>query len=218
MSFWTSSIGRKYLMGISGLIISGFVLAHMAGNMIILLGEQAYNSYSHTLISNLPLLYTTEIVLLVAFITHVTMGIWLTSENRRARKVKYVRGTHGDKKANFASKSMAYQGIVLLGFVIWHLITFKYGPYYTVVYDGVEMRDLFSLLVERFSEPAYVAGYFICMVVIGVHLSHGLSSSFQSLGWNHPKYSPRIRKISIAYGIIIALGFISQPLYIYLIH
>ena len=102
MSFWTSSIGRKYLMGISGLIIAGFVLVHMAGNLIILLGEQAYNSYSHALVSNLPLLYTTEIILLLAFLTHVVMGIWLTVENRRARKVKYVRGTHGDKAANFA--------------------------------------------------------------------------------------------------------------------
>lgn len=218
MSFWTSSIGRKYLMGISGLIISGFVLAHMAGNLIILLGERAYNSYSHALVSNLPLLYGTEIVLLLAFLTHIFMGVWLTVENKRARKGSYVRGTHGEKAANFASKSMAYQGVVLLFFVIWHLITFKYGPYYTVIYDGVEMRDLFSLLVERFSDPVYVAGYFVCMVVIGVHLSHGVSSSLQSLGLNHPKYSPKIRKVSIAYGIIIALGFISQPLYIYFIH
>jgi succinate dehydrogenase / fumarate reductase cytochrome b subunit len=218
VGFLTSSIGRKYLMGISGLIMAGFVLVHMAGNLIIFLGEKAYNTYSHAIISNLPLLYGTEVVLLLAFITHVTMGLWLTAENRSARKKGYVRGTHGEKAATFASKSMAYHGMVLLFFIIWHLLTFKFGPHYTVVYDGVEMRDLFSLLTERFADPVYTFGYFFCMLMIGLHLSHGLASSFQSLGLNHPKYTPKIRKISVAYGIVIALGFISQPFYFYFVH
>lgn len=218
MRYFSSSVGRKQLMGISGLAISLFSLAHMLGNMSMFLGADAYNKYGHAITSNKLLLYTAEIGLVVMFGIHVYLGIKLSIENKAARKHKYAMPTNGVKKAEFASKSMKYHGMVLLGFLIYHLITFKYGPEYMVNIDGVEVRDLFKLIVEKFHQPAYVVGYVICMIFIGVHLSHGFNSSFQSLGFNHPRYKPKLRKLSIAFALLVAIGFAAQPLYVYFVY
>ncbi len=218
VNYLLSSIGRKQLMGISGLIMTGFVGGHMAGNLSMFIGPEAFNSYGHAIVSNKPLLYGTEVVLLLALLTHFVMGIWLTRENKRARKSKYAKPTNGDKSAQFASKSMIYHGIALLGFIIWHLCTFKFGNHYDVTYDGVMMRDLFTLMVEKFNQPLYAAGYVVLMLTVGVHLSHGFSSSFQSLGFNHPRYTPKIKTLSFLYATVVALGFLSMPIYIYLVY
>ncbi len=205
-------------MGISGLVWTGFAAGHMLGNLTMFGGPEMYNSYGHAIVSNKPLLWGTEAILILALLTHVIMGILLTKQNRQAREQKYAMPTNGNKAAEFASKSMIYHGIALLGFIIWHLLTFKFGEHYEVTYDGVLMRDLFTLMVEKFNQPLYVVGYVLLMGTVGVHLSHGFSSSFQSLGFNHPKYSPMLRKASIAFASVVAVGFLSQPIYIYLVH
>ena len=216
MEFLKSTIGKKYLLGLAGLVWTGFVAVHMAGNLLIFAGAEAYNKYSHAIVSNKPLLYGTEIILLLAIIAHAGLGILLTIENKKAKPQGYAVPANYSKKARFASKTMAVHGTIILFFIIYHLITFKYGPHYSVVYDGVEMRDLHRLMIEVFASPAYVVGYTICLILLGVHLSHGFSSVFQSFGINHPKYNMAIRKVGWAYAIIISLGFISQPLYFFL--
>ncbi|MBY0315699.1 MAG: succinate dehydrogenase cytochrome b subunit [Bdellovibrionales bacterium] len=216
MSLLRSSIGRKMIMGICGLVWTGFVFGHMAGNMLILVSAEAYNKYGHAIVSNKILLYGTEVILLAAIIGHVVIGAWLTIENRRAKPIKYAVNPSAAKRATPASKTMAYQGSIILFFIIYHLITFKYGTHYDVTYDGVVMRDLSRLLFEVFANPAYVVGYIVCLLILGYHLSHGVSSVFQSLGFNHPAYTPTIRKIGIVYAIVVAGGFISQPLYVIL--
>lgn len=213
--FFFSSIGRKYLMGLTGLALSGFVLTHMAGNLLMFCGAESYNKYGHAMVNN-PAIYFIEAGLVFVFLVHIISAISLTRQNKAARPVAYAATGGGDKDATLAAKTMVHTGMVTLIFVVYHLITFKFGPVYWVTYDGVEMRDLARLLNEVFSSPGYVAGYVFCMIILCMHLMHGFSSAFQSLGINHPKYTPLIKKAGVAFALIVSLGFISQPLYVFL--
>ena len=214
MRYLSSAIGRKQIMGATGLIWSGFVLTHMLANLLIFVGPEPYNKYSHALTSN-PLLYLAEIGLLVTILFHVYDGIVLTLKNRAARPQKYEMSPNGKKAARFQSRFMIFHGSILLVFLILHIITFKYGTYYSVTYNGVEMRDLHRLVLEVFQSPGYVAWYAISMLAIGLHLSHGFYSAFASLGIYHPNFSSILSKLGYVYGVAIALGFISQPLYVF---
>jgi succinate dehydrogenase / fumarate reductase cytochrome b subunit len=214
MGYFTSAIGRKQIMAITGLAWSGFVLTHMLGNMLILVSADAYNKYSHALISN-PLLPVAEIGLVVLLLGHIFEATFLTLKNKTAREKAYAMPTQGDKAARFQSKWMAYHGTLILIFIILHLITFKYGQHYMTTVGGVEMRDLHRLVLEVFRQPGYVAWYCFCLVAVGLHLSHGFYSSFSSLGWYHTKYSPWISRFGYLYAAGVAGGFLSQPIYVY---
>jgi succinate dehydrogenase / fumarate reductase cytochrome b subunit len=217
VGYLTSSIGRKQLMGLSGLGLSLFVLTHMAGNMLIFVGPDAYNSYSHALITN-KLIYVAEAGLVFLFLLHAITATWLTIENRRARPQGYYQGTNGAKAVCPASKTMAYQGVIILVFTILHLITFKYGTMYETTVNGVVMRDLHRLVLEVFHKPGYVAWYVVALIALGFHLSHGFASSFQSLGFNHTRYTPWLKCAGRAYAFIVMAGFLAQPLYVYFWH
>lgn len=214
LKYLTSSVGRKYIMAVTGLLWSGFVFAHMLGNMLIMVGPEAYNRYAHALISN-PLIYVAEAALVVTLSLHAYNGISLWLRNQRTKPSQYAVTPTRVKGASVASKSMAYTGSIVLVFIILHLITFKYGPNYTAVYGGVEMRDLHRLVIEVFQIPAYVGWYLVCMVLVGLHLFHGFSSSFQTLGVNHPRYNGLIKTVGTVYGVVVAAGFIVQPLYVF---
>ena len=210
-----STVGKKYLMGITGLIWAGFVLAHMAGNLLIFVSPDAYNVYGHTLVSG-NIIFIAEAVLILALIVHVFCAVSLTIHNRAAKETRYAVAASGKKKATLASRTMAVQGTLILAFLIYHITTFKFGTYYETTVNGVVMRDLHRLIVEVFQSPAYVGWYLVCLVLLGYHLSHGVGSVFQSLGLMNGTYRNGIRKLSITYAVIVAVGFISQPLYVYL--
>ncbi len=212
--FFLTSIGKKYLMAISGLIWAGFVMAHMAGNLIIFLGSDAYNKYGHAMVSN-PLLIPAEIFLAVAFVTHVCLAIWLTIENKSAKGSRYAVSAKAEKGGSLASRTMAVQGSLVLFFLISHLLTFKFGTYYETTVNGVVMRDLYRLLVECFRNPGFVAWYVVALIVLGFHLKHGVGSIFQSLGLKNDHYAQLISKLSLLYGVVVSIGFLSQPLYVY---
>jgi succinate dehydrogenase / fumarate reductase, cytochrome b subunit len=214
--FLLSSIGKKYLMGLTGLIWAGFVLTHMAGNLLILVSADAYNKYGHGIVTS-GILIPAEIVLVLAFITHVLMAVLLTIENRQARGSRYAVAPKGDKGGSLASRTMAMQGSLVLVFVILHLITFKYGTYYETTVGGVTMRDLHRLIVEVFHNPIYVGWYVVALIILGFHLRHGVGSIFQSFGLKNDHYAPLIQKIAIAYGVIVTIGFLSQPFYVFFI-
>lgn len=214
MRYLSSAIGRKQVMAVTGLVWSGFVLTHMLANLLIFVSADAYNKYSHALTSN-PLLYLAEAGLVLTLLMHVYDGIMLTIKNKKARPNKYAMAPNGDKSARFQSRFMIFHGSLLLVFIILHLITFKYGTHYTATYDGVEMRDLHRLVIEVFQSPGYLAWYAISMVAVGFHLSHGFYSAFASLGIYHPTYSYWLSKFGYLYGLIIALGFVSQPIYVF---
>lgn len=212
-SFLRSTIGKKYLMGLAGLIWAGFVFAHMAGNLLIFVSQDAYNSYGHALTSG-NIIYVAEIVLVLALIMHVYLAISLTLQNKAAKGTGYAVAPK-EKRARFGSKTMGAQGTIILVFIILHLSTFKYGQHYDTTVNGVVMRDLYRLMINVFKQPMYVFWYLVSLVLLGIHLSHGVGSVFQSFGWMNGRYQPVLRKLSIAYAVIVALGFISQPLYIY---
>ncbi len=218
LDFLKSTVGRKYVMGITGLVWMGFVLTHMAGNMLIFVSADLYNAYGHAIVSNKPLLYGAEAVLVLALIVHVATAISLTIQNRKARKTRYTMESNGEKGATTASKTMAVQGSVILAFIILHLATFKYGTHYDTMVDGVKMRDLHKLIIEIFQKPGYVFWYVISLALLMFHLSHGAHSIFQSFGVLERKMQKNLKKMAWAYAIIVAGGFLSQPIYVFLLN
>jgi succinate dehydrogenase / fumarate reductase, cytochrome b subunit len=214
--FLSSTIGKKYLMGLTGLVWAGFVLGHMAGNMTIFISPEMYNQYGHAIVSNKILLYGTEVAILLSLIVHVALAINLTIINNRAKGIATSQKTNGPKRTPLASQTMIIQGTILLVFIISHLITFKYGPVYETTVDGVQMRDLAKLMGEVFHNPGAVAWYVVSLLLLCAHLKHGFGSVFQSFGLLHPAYQAKIKAASWAYAIIVTAGFISQPLYVYL--
>jgi succinate dehydrogenase / fumarate reductase cytochrome b subunit len=191
-------------------------MMHMLGNMLIFVGAKAYNSYSHALISN-PLIYVVEALLVFLLLVHVFIALGLKLRNMRSKPTKYAVSPIREKSTSLSSRTMAYTGMAVLAFIIWHLITFKFGNEYSAFYDGVRMRDLYALVFEKFSSPTYVVLYSICMVLIGFHLWHGVKSIFQTLGIHHPRYQCAIKCFAYSYAVIVAIGFLSQPIYVYFV-
>lgn len=216
MNYFSSTIGRKQMVGVAGLGLSFFVLTHMMGNMLVFMGAELYNKYAHALTSN-PLIYVAEAGLIAIFLIHLVLAIFLAWKNKEAKGAKYAVNPKKNT-ASFAAKTMWAQGIIILGFVVLHLNTFKYGTLYETSYDGVVMRDVFRLMIEVFSSPIYVFTYFGVLILLGMHLSHGLASSFQTLGLNGEKFDSKIKCISHAYALLVTVGFISQPFYVFFIH
>lgn len=213
----TSNIGRKQLIGISGLGLSLFVLSHMLGNMLILVGPKIYNNYSHALISN-PLIYVAEAGLIAIFVMHLVLALKISWINWKARDSRYAVMSHGEKGTSWIQRSLWAQGLLILVFVILHIITFKYGTYYSADYGQGEIRDLHKLVIEVFQQPGYVAWYLVALVVLGFHLSHGVGSSLQTFGIHHPRFQKGIKCFSWFYAIVVTIGFLSQPIYVFFIH
>lgn len=212
---WISStIGRKQLVGVTGLGLSLFVLSHMAGNMLILVGPQAYNEYGHALISN-PLIYIAEAGLVALFLVHLYLALMLQFRNWGARDSRYAVLANGEKGTSLTKRSLWAQGLLILVFTILHLITFKYGAHYTADYGNGPIRDLHRLVIEVFSEPGYVLWYLVSLFVLMLHLSHGVGSSIHTLGFDHPRFHRPIHYFSYFYAVIVFGGFISQPLYVF---
>lgn len=215
VGFFSSSVGKKYLIAVTGICFALFLLVHLLGNLFLFVSAEKYNSYSYMLLHN-PLIYFAEAALAALFFTHAFLTLWQTFQNRFSRGGdRMCLTTQGVKSVPFASKTMIWHGSVIFVFLIWHLITFKFGPYYEAEYNGVVMRDIHRLVVEVFQIPGYVIWYIAAMLFIGYHLSHGFASCFQSLGFNHPRYTPMIKKIGVFYYLLISIGFIAQPVYIF---
>lgn len=216
--FLKSTVGRKYIMGLTGLVWMGFILTHMAANMLILVSSDLYNWYGHAIVSNKLLLYGAESVLTLCLVVHVVTAIGLTIQNRKSRTSRYAMTPNGEKGSSLASKTMALQGSIVLAFIILHLITFKYGTEYNTVVNGVPMRDLHKLVIEVFQQPGYVAWYVVSLVLLMFHLSHGAHSIFQSFGILERKMQKSLKKFAWLYAAVVVGGFLSQPLYVFLIH
>lgn len=209
----TSSIGRKLLMGATGLLLIGFLVMHLAGNLLVFVGPAAFNEYSHALVSN-HLIYAAELALLVLFVLHLAVGIALTRANSAARPMGYAtrrRAGHTSNKS-LASTTMILSGLVVLVFVPLHLWTFKFGAWYETA-GTPPMRDLYRLVVEVFRDPLHVAWYVVAMVVIGFHLSHGFASGLESLG---VASRPPLRRFSRIVAVAIAGGFAIIPLVLFI--
>ena len=205
--YFGSSIGRKQLIAITGLALCGFLISHLTGNFLLLVGPEAFNVYAHKLASLGVLLYLAEVGLLVAFIIHLGLALKITLENKAARPVKYYVKKNTGRGTTFMSATMPYTGFVLLAFVITHLLGIKFGTYYTTLVDGVEMRDVYRTTIEHFSSVGYTAWYSFAMICAAIHTCHGFASAFQTLGLNHPRYFGKVKLLSLVYAIVVGGGF-----------
>jgi succinate dehydrogenase / fumarate reductase cytochrome b subunit len=210
-----TSVGKKQIMGVTGLLLCGFLFTHFLGNLTMFVSADAFNKYSHALTSN-PLIYLAEAGLGLLFLSHIVMALKLTIENKAARPVQYYMRETSGRGSTFASSTMPYTGAVALIFLIIHILGLKFGTHYTTTVGGVEMRDIYKTTVEYFADPLHVLGYVVAVVALGIHVSHGFWSAFQSLGFNHPKYMPKIQIISKLFGLLVAVGFSSFPIFCYL--
>lgn len=211
-NYFTSSVGKKQIMALTGAGLVGFTATHLLGNLLIFVGADAFNVYAYTLTSN-PLIYVAEAGLLGMFLLHITLAVVLKLQNSGARPQRYYSKVSTGRGETFASKTMPITGFILLVFVIVHLLNFKFGSMYPTTVDGVEMRDLYRTVIEYFASPLYVAWYVFAMIALGIHTSHGFHSMFQSWGFNHPKYTPAIKAMALAYGVVVAVGFSSLAIF-----
>lgn len=210
-----SSIGRKHLVAITGLLLCGFLVGHLTGNFLLLVGPDAFNLYAHKLISLGALLYVIEAILAGIFLLHLYLAIRLTLENKKAGGKYQVKKWTG-RGITFMSATMPYTGMVLLIFLILHLMNLKFGTNYPTVVDGIEMRDLYRTTLEYFQNPMNVAWYVFSMICAALHTAHGFGSAFQSLGLNHPKYYPKIKIISYLYALLVGGGFSFLSIWAYI--
>jgi succinate dehydrogenase / fumarate reductase cytochrome b subunit len=201
-----TSVGTKLLIGLTGLGLVVYLITHIAGNTLVFFGPAVFNEYAHTLTSN-PAIVLIEIGLLVIFLVHIYKAIRMYLANQQARPVPYrqKRYAGGPSRKSPASTTMIASGLWLLVFVIIHVRTFRFGLDYEAA-NGV--RDLYRIEMETFSSPLTVLFYVISMVIVGSHLWHGGASAFQSLGADHPRWTPRLLAASKVLAVVIAGGFI----------
>jgi succinate dehydrogenase / fumarate reductase cytochrome b subunit len=212
-----STVGRKILNGLTGILLCIYILVHMAANTLIIFNPTAFNLYAHFLMSLGPLLIVIEILLLLVFVLHAFTAITVWWSKKKARPEGYakVKSAGGPSRKTFASITMIYGGVLMIAFLVWHVATMKYGHHTVFVHNGSEMHNLYHTVVEQFTQAWVVIVYEFIMITVGFHLWHGFWSSFQSLGLNHPKYSPIIDAVGYVFAIVIAAGFLAVPPYIY---
>ena len=213
---FSSSVGTKLLIGLTGLALFAYLILHLIGNVLIFAGPDTFNAYSHRLISN-PLIAPIEIGLLGVFLLHIYKAITNYMANRGARPVGYEKKTfarHTSRKS-VASSTMIWSGLVIALFVIVHVKQFKYGAWYETV-SANPVRDLARTEFEVFSQPGWVVFYVVATLLVALHLRHGISSSFQSLGLDHPVYTRRLTIWGIVFAVIIGGGLACIPLWLYL--
>jgi succinate dehydrogenase / fumarate reductase, cytochrome b subunit len=208
----SSSIGKKVLMAITGLGLCGFLVVHLAGNLLLYKGPEGYNHYAHSLHAQQALLLIGEIGLLLLFVVHIAAAIKTTIENKAARPVEY--GMRQSKigeptMAAPASAVMYGTGIVVLVFLLLHLADFRFE----LTHDEVAEMEPFDKAVFILKTPLSALVYLVGSLVLGYHVLHGFQSAFQSLGLNHPKYMPCIKRLSLIFAIIVGFGFASFPVW-----
>jgi succinate dehydrogenase / fumarate reductase cytochrome b subunit len=210
-NFISSSIGKKLLMALSGLFFCSFLLVHLAGNTLMFIGADAFNNYT-SIMSSASINKVLEVVMVVLFLVHIYTSAMLTLENRAARPEKYAMDVSAGKRT-FMSSNMFITGSIVLIFVVIHLVGFKYGDWSNSPGSTMTMFDLVAI---TFSSVFWSLVYIVAVIVLGFHLNHAFQSAFQTLGLNHKKYTPFIKKLGTLYSIVIALGFASFPVYFFL--
>jgi succinate dehydrogenase / fumarate reductase cytochrome b subunit len=216
LTYLTSSIGKKQVMGATGCMLLIFVLGHMIGNLQLLLpdpaaAQAAYNTYSALLTKSKLFLYTVEGSLALIFIVHLYLAITLKLQNNKARgAARYAVDARKGKK-QFPTFIMIWTGLSIIAFIVWHLFTVRNGAHYYYlnpdVADGKVVRDMWLTTVEVLGNPLSAVIYLSVMLLLGFHLWHAISSAFQTMGINHQKWTPIIDKLAIVYCLVVALGF-----------
>jgi succinate dehydrogenase / fumarate reductase, cytochrome b subunit len=213
-----SSLGKKYLMAISGFALFLFVVGHMLGNLQIFLGPDAINQYGHFLQSKPELVWMARIGLLAMVLIHIWSAIKLSAENKAARPQGY--GDYKPVGSSYASRTMLISGLVILAFIIYHLLHFTVqteginfaSTNFKTLHDAKQRHDIYNMMVIGFSQPIVSIFYIVSMALLSLHLSHGVSSMFQSLGWKNRKYAKVIDRLALTAAALLIIGYSAIPI------
>ncbi len=221
-------IGKKLVMAVTGVILFGYVIGHLAGNLQVFLppqvvnGEYVYqiNNYARFLHSNGTVLWAVRALLLAAVVLHVWSATLLWMQKRRARPIGYQK--KDDVSTTYASRTMIWSGPIVAAFIVFHILHLTTGSVglgvreATLNTDGQEQYYAYQNLIHGFRHPAVAIAYIVAISLLSLHLYHGIWSMFQSVGINHPRYTPALQRFSRVFAVVIAAGFIAIPLAILL--
>ena len=215
-----TTIGRKMVMAVTGLILFGFVIVHMLGNLQIFISAEQFNQYSHMLQSNKTLLWGTRLVLLLAVVAHAVTAVQLTLANKKARPVGYKNKK--DIATSYAAKAMPIGGMVILLYILFHLAHLTIASSAPAIAAGLGYNhspltasgvpDVYHNVVASFSVPWLTGIYLVAQCCLGLHLYHGAWSIFQSLGLNHKRYNTTLRSAASALALVVVTGFAAVPI------
>ncbi|HKQ38901.1 MAG TPA: succinate dehydrogenase cytochrome b subunit [Verrucomicrobiae bacterium] len=214
---WNSSLGKKYIMALTGLALIGFVIAHLVGNLQIFLGREALNRYGHFLQTTPELVWPLRLALLAMVVLHIIAAIALTRENRAARPIAYAH--YEIVAASYASRTMFMSGLIVFVFIIYHLLHFTVqvpqinltGQDFRLLEDSKQRHDIYAMMVAGYRNPLVSGFYLLGMALLSLHLSHGISSLFQSLGLSNRVYMRFLDKVAKIAATAIFLGYASIP-------
>jgi succinate dehydrogenase / fumarate reductase cytochrome b subunit len=209
-----SSIGQKALLGVTGLALCLFLVAHLGGNLLLYVGAAEYNHYAHSLHAQKLLLLTAEIGLALTFAVHLGLAFRTASENAAARPQPYAMRQSklpDQVMARPASSVMMISGVIVFAFLVLHLSDFKFD----LRNRGPESEEPFDKAIRVMTDPVTFVGYILGSLVLGYHVLHGFQSAFQSLGLSHPRYTAAIKQLSLVFAIVVGAGFASFPLWVW---
>jgi succinate dehydrogenase / fumarate reductase cytochrome b subunit len=205
--FWQSQVGKKFVSAVTGVLLFLFVVGHLLGNLQAFQGATKFNAYAEFLQSAKGLLWVVRIVMLTALVLHATAGIQLYLASRAARPQPYRVPLANP--ATVSSKTMIWTGLLTLAFVIYHLLDLTIGA--AIVHSGFDQKNAYLNLVNTFRSVGKVVFYGVSIIGLGLHLSHGLYSLWQSLGFRHPLWTPTIQKVGVLIGVFLALAYLFIP-------
>ncbi len=206
IGFYGSTVGKKVLMAITGIILFAYVVGHMLGNLQIYIGEEQINEYAEFLHSSVALLWTARLVLLFCVGVHIVAAVQLWLRNRASRPVKYK--IFNPPEVDYAARTMVWSGPIIALFVVYHILHFTTGH----AHPDYQHVKPFHNVITAFGDPIVAGIYIVANVLLAFHLYHGVWSFFQTLGWDHPKYGPWRRHFSLLMAVIIGAGNVSIPL------
>ncbi len=218
MNFFRSSLGKKYVMAVTGFALLVFVIGHMVGNLQVFLGPDQINAYGNFLQTTPELLWAVRVGLLVVIVLHVYAAITLWAENRAARPIPY--GQYEPLAASLASRTMVVTGLITAAFITYHLLHYTVqvkainltGRDFVALHDAKGRHDIYRMMILGFSSP-WVSGFYLLGVgLLCFHLSHGASSMFQSMGWKAQPFGRWIDRLALVCAIVLFVGYASIPL------
>ena len=212
IAFYQSSIGKKYVVAVTALLLILYVLGHLAGNLQIYLGQDRINAYAKFLHDLGPILWVVRAILLAAFVIHIVATIQLAQENRLAKPQKYA--VTGYQRSTMASRTMIVSGLIVLCFVIYHLLQFTLqvtDPEFREVHDSIGRHDVYRMLILGFRHPLVSLFYVIALFLLTTHLSHGFASVVQTLGINNRKIANFVSTGGQTLAWVVFAGYISIP-------
>jgi succinate dehydrogenase / fumarate reductase cytochrome b subunit len=223
-----TTVGSKYVVALTGLALTAFVLVHMAGNLLIFRGRDALNNYALFLKERGALLWLARGGLLTVFVLHIWLGIRLTLRNRAARPTRYAY--EDTVQASIASRTMIWSGLVILAFVLFHLMHYTFGLVAATApngqnyldleeslkqstpHDPAQRHDVYAMTIYGFRNVPVAIAYIVAQLFLGLHLSHGFASTFQSMGWNAPRWWRVIRTVGFVIALAVVIGNVAMPL------